>query len=447
VGGSNATREDVARLLGRVAFGATSADLDAWSHAPYEALVDHLLAVPMPDGRKPAVDDAKRITLERNQNGLSDMQSWWLERMRTTPYPLEERLTLLWHDHFATAARPPDVNANLVFKQIQTLRRNALGNFRNLLIDVCTDPAMLLWLNGVESTGSRPNENFAREFFELFSLGTHPQAYTESDVRQAARVFTGWTVDASSGRSAFDPSRHDAGAKQVLGTTITNGGATEFVHLVDVALAQRVAARFIAYKLVAGLAYAPATTDLLSAPDPLVAKVATALTASKWELKPALRTLMLADEFRTTNGADARRAVRSPAEVAVSTCKALKIAADDAAFPPAVAGMGQQLLVPPNVGGWPKGKRWLSSSTVVGRYSWGITAYASWQKASAHTRAGLPAPADLAGWASRFGVASVSPSTADAISTYVSGRKGAGLDELQAGVMALVLTSPDWTVV
>lgn len=447
MGGSNATREEVARLYGRVAFGATAADLDAWSHAPYEALVDHLLAVPMPDSRRAAVDDVKRTSLERNQNALSDMQSWWLERMRTTPYPLEERLTLLWHDHFATAARTPDVNANLVFKQIHTLRRNALGNFRNLLADVCTDPAMLLWLNGVQSTGARPNENFAREFFELFTLGTHPQAYTEADVRQAARVFTGWTVDASSGKSAFVASRHDAGTKQVLGVTITNGGASEFVHVVDAALAQRVAARFIAYKLVTGLAYVPATTDVLSSPDSLVAKVAATLQASKWELKPALRTLMLADEFRSTNGADARRAVRSPAEVAVSTCKALKVAADDATFPGVVGAMGQQLLVPPNVGGWPKGKRWLSSSTLVARYGWGTTAYASWQKAPATTRAGLPAPADLAGWASRCGISSLSRSTSDAISQYLAARRGAAVEELQAGVLALVLTSPDWMVV
>lgn len=447
MGGPNATREEVARLLGRVAFGATSTDLDTWSRQPYEALVDHLLDVPAPDSRPPAADDVKRAALERNANGLANMQEWWLERMRTTRYPLEERLTLLWHDHFATAARPGDVEPNLVFRQMQTLRRNALGNFRNMLHDVCIDPAMLLWLNGAESTGSRPNENFAREVFELFSLGTHPQVYSETDVREGARVFTGWTVDASSGKAKFNASRHDAGTKRVLGTTITNAGATEFVQIADLALAQRVAARFVAYKLVAGLAYIPPTFDLLKAPDSLVAKVAGALEAARWELKPALRALMLADEFRRTTGSDGRRYVRSPAEVVVATCKALGVAVDSGLYSSEATAMGQQLLVPPNVGGWPKGKRWLSSSTLVARYGWGVTAFTCWQKASAQSKAQLPSPSDLNGWTAQFGMASMSASTSKAIADYLSARNGAPSAELQWGVIALVLTSPDWMVV
>ena len=449
MGGPNATREEVARLFGRAAFGATAADLDAWSHQPYAAAVDHLLNVPNAATRVPQGDDPERASLEQkpmdDYSPLHSMQQWWLERMRTAQYPLEEKLTLLWHDHFATAARNPDVPPTLVFRQIQTLRGHALGNFRNLVTDVTVDPAMLLWLNGAESVGGKPNENYARELMELFTLGKNPQVYSENDVREAARVLTGWIVDGG-GRAQFQAARHDAGTKRVLGRTITNGGATEYLQLIDAALAQATSARFIGYKLVAGLAYQPSTTDVVNHPDPLVAKVGDSLRRSGWDIKTAVRTLLMSDEFRNSNGSDGRRYVRSPVEVTVGTLKALNVTANNEPISQAVGTMGQQLLVPPNVGGWPKGRRWLSSSTLVARYGWGLTAYGRWQQGPI-LRPALPASTDLNGWAAMFGLSSLSGSTAGALRHYVDSRKGAAAEELQAGIMSLLLTSPDWMVV
>ena len=445
----NATREDVARLFGRVAFGATSADLDAWSHQPYEAAVEHLLNVPDKNHRLQQGDDPERMSLEQkamdDYSPLHSMQQWWLERMRTAQYPLEERLTLLWHDHFATAARNPDVPPTLVFRQIGTLRGHALGNFRNMVLDVTVDPAMLCWLNGTDSTGGKPNENYARELMELFTLGTHPQVYSENDVRQAARVLTGWVVDGN-GKAQFVPSRHDTGTKQLLGTTITNAGATEYVQLVDAALAQATSARFIGYKLVAGLGYLPSTRDVVTNPDPLVAKVGDSLRRSGWDIKTAVRTLLLSEEFRHSSGGDGRRFVRSPAEVVVGTVKALGVTANNQPIAEAMGTMGQQLLVPPNVGGWPKGKRWLSSSTLVARYGWALTAYSRWQQGPV-LRPQLPAPTDLNAWTSMFGLSALSANTTGALQRYVASRKGAPAEELQAGIMSLLLTSPDWMVV
>jgi uncharacterized protein (DUF1800 family) len=449
VAGPNATREDVARLLGRAAFGATAADLAAWTGQPYASLVDHLLNLPAGPVRLPQLDDVSRLGLE--QRGMTDntpvqaMRQWWLERMRTAQYPLEERLTLLWHDHFATAVSD-GVPPVLAFRQIQTLRNNALGNFRALLNTVTVDAAMLRWLNGAESTGGKPNENYARELMELFTLGTRPQVYSEGDVREAARVLTGWTVDGN-GKVAFVAGRHDAGTKKVLGATITNGGNAEYAGLLDVLLAQPVAARFVAYKLVLALGYEPAVTaDLLAAPDPLVAKVGDSLRASNWDITTAVRTLLMADEFRLSDGGDSRRFVRSPTEVVVGTCKALAIGADNDPVVYAMSNMGQQLLSPPSVGGWPKGRRWLSSSTLVARYGWGVIAFNQWKQALP-TRATLPQPADLDGWASFFGLSSLSGVTAGAVRRYLSSRRGGGAEELQAGVIDLILTSPDWTVV
>ena len=447
--GTIATREDVARLLGRVAFGATPADLAAWTGKPYADLVDHLLNVPDPVRRLPQRDDANRIVLE--QKGMTDfsptrsMQEWWLERMRTAQFPLEERLTLLWHDHFATAVRGPDVPPVLVFRQIQTLRTNALGNFRAMVNAITVDPAMLRWLNGSQSTGRKPNENYAREMLELFTLGTRPQVYTEGDVREAARVLTGWTVD-SNGKAAFNATRHDAGTKRVLGTSITNAGATEYARLVDIALAQPVASRFVAFKLVQGLGYEPAGTDLLAHPDPLVARVGDSLRRANFDLKAALRTLLLSDEFRSSTGGDGRRFVRSPTEVVVSTCKALAVPANNDGLVAVSGMMGQQLLVPPSVGGWPKGRRWLSSSTLIARYLWGVTALNLW-KQQPPTRPKLPQPADLNGWASFFGLSSFSSPTAAVLQQYLSARKNGGTEELQGGMIDLILTSPDWMVV
>jgi uncharacterized protein (DUF1800 family) len=447
VGEPNATREEVARLFGRVAFGATAADLTTWSSQPYAAAVDHLLNVPNPASRVPQADDAARLRIELTAKNdaatVQAMQQWWLERMRTTQYPLEERLTLLWHDHFATAVRS-DVPPVDVFHQIDTLRAHALGNFRDLVLAVTVDPAMLRWLNGAENFGGKPNENYARELLELFTLGTHPQVYSEHDVREAARVLTGWTIDLGSAK--FVAQRHDTGTKQLLGTTITNGGATEYTRLIDVALAQATSARFIGYKLVEGLAYQPSTADVVDNPDPLVAKVGDSLRRSGWDIKTALRTLLMSDEFRHTNGADGRRLVRSPAEVVVGTVKALKVSAADVAVSGATRTMGQQLLVPPNVGGWPKGKQWLSSSSLVARYGWGLAAYGRWQQGSV-TRSTLPAASDINGWAALFGLPSLSSATAGALQRYLSDRKGASASELQPGIISLLVASPDWMVV
>lgn len=441
-----ASRSDVARLFGRAAFGATAADLDRWAGQPYVAVVDFLVNVPDPATRMPAADDARRILLETSGASLALNQGWWLERMRTTTYPLEERVTLFLHDHFATATTGSGLpDAGMLLRQNQTLRSRSLGNFRTLAGEITIDPAMLHWLSGVSNTRGRPNENYGRELLELFTLGTKPQVYTETDIREAARALTGWTYNAVTRQLAFNANLHDTGSKSVLGRTITNQGALEYLAVVNAALAQPIAARWLAYKLVLNFGYVPDTTDLLTAPDPLVAAVADAL-GPNWDLRNAVRTLLLADGFRFADAAAGRQSVRQPIELAVHAAKALGFSADNTQLLARLGAMSQKPFQPPNVSGWPVGKNWLSPTTMIARYDLGLTAFNLWAGASVLATP-LPASADLTGWTARLGLAALSPVTASGVNNYLTSAPASVPErERQTGVLALLMSSPDWMV-
>ncbi|HWL38303.1 MAG TPA: DUF1800 domain-containing protein [Frankiaceae bacterium] len=428
------TATDVSRLLGRVAFGATSTDLDTWTGRPYEDLVEVLLTA---DATAPLPDDAVRLTFQTGASlDESAARAWWLERMRTTPFPLLERMTLLWHGHFATGIRYPPTLAHLVI-QNQTLRAHALGNVRTLVEVVNTDPAMLYWLNGVENAPPKSNENYAREFFELFTLGKRPQVYTETDIRQAAKAFTGWYVDGNN-MAQFAASRHNTKKKKVLGRTIDNLGADEHKALADVALDQPVAKKFLAYKLVANLAYLP------SGNDALVNAVATAFTKNDWDVKAAVRTLLLHKDFRAASST--RRLVRSPVECVVHAAKVLDVRIAGGDLPWALEGMGQSLFDPVDVSGWPLGRDWVSPVTAIARYDAGLLLHRLATEAPQNAATPLPVAEDTAGWTRRLGLTALSTNTKNALGAYLRSAKKATPYDRQAGVLTLLLSSPEWVV-
>ena len=453
------TRSDVCRLLGRVAFGATAADIDEWTGKPYADLVDRLLLVPVaPAGadeatKPPAMPYGLSINFYGGAEPGDGSRLWWLERMRTTPLPLVERMTLFWHGHFATAIRPLAPTEMQVMNQVQTLRTLALGNFRQMVEAMTIDAAMLFWLNGNDNRVPHPNENYARELFELFTLGKRPQVYTEKDIREAARALTGWfVVPGTDVTPAFEPTRHDTGSKKILGQTVTDAGAQEFRKVVEIALAQPVAPYFVAFKMVQDFAYVPASRNLLKVKDPLVTKVATTLRSSDWDIAKAMRTLMLADEFRLGSALKRQQRVRQPVEVTVAAAKALDVNADNFQFIEPLQRMGQRLLAPPNVGGWPVGTAWLSPVTTLGRYDLALQARQAFNVLNpvslvpSLAAAAYPAPDDLDGWAKRFGLPGLSSATAGAIKGYLSARPKDPVAERQAGVVALILSSPEWVV-
>lgn len=444
---SAATRDEIARLFGRAAFGATAPQLDMWAGRPYADAVDTLVNIPAMDGRSPQPDEARRIAVEKSGTGKYERYSgairlaqvWWLERMRTARYPLEERMTLFWHGHFATGVRESYPDVAMLMVQNQTMRRNALGNFSTLVTALTLDPAMMEWLDGARNSIPTPNENYAREFLELFTLGKFPQVYTEHDVREAARALTGWISDPSFQKVQFNPAGHDTGAKFVLGSKIVDERDREYLRLIDIALAQPVAARFIAAKLVANFAYTPDMTNLLTRPDPLVARVADALRAN-WDIRPAMRVLLLSDEFRTGDPAIGRQLVRQPVELVVASAKALGFSLDNDTVAQLLDGMGQTLFSPPNVAGFPVGVDWLSPSTAVSRYDWGVFALNT-------QPTGLPASSDVDGWTRRLGLGSLTAETATVIRQYAANNAKATEADRQAGVLVLLLASPDWAVV
>jgi uncharacterized protein (DUF1800 family) len=275
-------------------------------------------------------------------------------------------------------------------------------------------------------------------------LGKYPQVYTEHDIRQSARTLSGWTCDPFTRIPMFDQGSHAAGDKKVLHRTITDQGNKEYLEIVTVALAQSVSPLFIAYKLVLNFAYAPETRNLLKAPGPLIGKVARSLRRTNWNLGEAVRTMLLADEFRHAAESRGRQVVRQPIELVVHAAKALGMSARDANAVTMLTRMGQTPFVPPNVGGWPFGKDWLSPATFLARYDWGILAYQLYNNGI--IKDALPAPGDLETWKAKFGLAELSSNTESAIQSYLRSRKEAPTAELQTGVLALIVSSPDWMV-
>jgi uncharacterized protein (DUF1800 family) len=455
-----ATRDDIARLYGRACFGATGFDHDTWPGTPYDDVVAALFppGPPGAPGRTPQPDEAVRLELEHGTTDVASAQRWWLERMRTTPYPLEERMTLFWHDHFATAyLGQPDVGQLII--QNQTLRTYGLLSFRDLANAMTVDPAMLVWLNGIANRLGGVNENYAREFLELFTMGTVPQVYTETDIRQAAKVFTGFGVNTTTRAMTFTAARHDNSRKTVLGRVI--GGwpsadarnATEYKEVTEAALAWdggRTVSRFLAYKLVLEFGYQPDTTNLPA--DPLVEDIASAIRRNDtWDLNYGVRTMLLHPRWRYA--APDRQLVRSPVEVLVHAAKVLGInlgvvngglQAQNAN----AAGQraGQALFVPPNVGGWANGTGWLSQTTTLARYDMLNTVVATYKNQQLNTVKPMPPSGDVTYWTWYMGLNTLSATTGQRLREYLA-KPGSTVEaDKQASMFILVGSSPDWQV-
>jgi uncharacterized protein (DUF1800 family) len=453
-----ATRADVSRLFGRAAFGATAADLTKWAGQPYATVVDSLFPPGPPGtaGRLPDHDVAEQAYNENQLSDLAPAQRWWLERMRTTTYPLEERMTLFWHDHFATAyLGSPDVG--MVMVQNKTLRANALGSFRTLANAMTVDCAMLVWLNGIANRAGGVNENYAREFLELFTLGVKPQVYTETDIREAAKAFTGWTANTGIRVGQFTAARHDTTVKTVLGRTV--GGhlpgspaeALEYQEVLEAALAHDggvTASRFVAYKLVQQFGYEP---DAGLANDPVVADVAAALRAGDaWDIRAAVRTMFLHDGWRYAT----RTLVRSPIQMLIHGARVLNFPSPmpygsvywPQAVQPVMQGAGQAPFLPPNVGGWQHGQGWLSQTTNLGRYQALFALVDYFRGMDWQTWAPWPASTDLAGWAAYMGLPGFGTNTTLRLQEYLADPQVPDEKTRQLSMFLLAGSSPEWQV-
>src|SRR5919201_3495078 len=350
-------RTRVAHLLRRAGFGATPGELDRYAamgtRGATKALVNYQpISNAKLESSLPAID----LTGARGAASVARIQGWWLQRMAETARPLEEKMTLFWHGLLTSGL--DKAGPAQMFVQNQLYRKLALGNFDDLLKAVSKDPAMMIYLDTETNRRGKPNENYARELMELYTTGIGH--YSETDVKESTRAFTGWTLQG--GRplrlatdAAFVPRLHDNGSKTFMGKTGNFSGD----DIVEMLVPLRATAERLSSRLFSFFAY----------PNPegeLVHHLADVFQQSRYNVGAVVEAIFTMDAFYSAKAY--RALVKSPTELIAST---LKITGADArgyvAAATAMAPMGQVLFYPPNVAGWPGGSAWINSSTLLSR--------------------------------------------------------------------------------
>ncbi len=346
-------RKRMAHLLRRAGFGVAPRELDRRLAVGFEATVHELLEFQGGDDGLGEVDRLVGGLLDFN--AIDDVRTWWVYRMVHTRRPLVEKMAFFWHGHFATGVGKVG-NALWMAQQNQLFREHGLGRFGDLLSRVARDPAMLSYLDGASNRKARPNENFAREVMELFTTGLGP--YTEKDVQEGARAFTGWQV--KDGAFAFSPGDHDDGSKTFLGRT----GHLDGSDVLRILAEHPAAAERLCRKLFAFFAHdAPSPKEL----QPLVRT----WNETAGSIREVLRTLFLSEAFSSPRAWRAQ--IKSPAEYVIGTIRALGGTVTPRAMAPLMARMGQDLFNPPSVKGWDGGQAWISTSSLFERFNFAAT--------------------------------------------------------------------------
>ncbi len=312
--------------------------------------VDGLPPEEAAEKRREAIKEFQKL----NRQQVIEAQGWWFRRMLTSEAPLREKMTLFWHDHFATSVQKVK-QPLLVFRQNELFRRKALGSFRDLTQQALLDPAMLLYLDLQGSKKGMPNENFAREVMELFTLGEGN--YTEQDIREAARAFTGYQVNPLNSTVRHNSRQWDDGEKTIFGSTGKfNGG-----DVVNLIFEQKVPAHFMAKKLWRFFVDdepSGATLEIL----------ARNYQRENYNNSALLKEIFLSQEFYSE--AAMRTQIKCPLQYLVGLLKQLEIHEPPVGFP--ITGqqqLGQTLFLPPNVAGWDWGQAWINTHTLLSRYN------------------------------------------------------------------------------
>jgi len=363
------TAGHVEHLYSRAGFGASARDIaralewgprktvdeliegEGWIEEPFYSRVrggqemrERMMR--MPEDKR---DTVKKRMRREDAAQARDYLGWWMERILEGTDDLRERMTLFWHGHFTSSMQ--DVkNSHEMILQNQLLRRHALGNFGDMVHGIARDPAMLEYLDNDSNRKSRPNENFARELMELFTLGEGN--YTEEDIKEAARAFTGWTD--RNGKFRFNRRQHDNGRKTVLGTT----GNLDGDDVIDILLEQEVCARYLAGKL---LRY----FEGIEPPAERVERYAVLLRKEDYEMTPFLRALFLDPGFYRPGIVGGR--VASPLDFLVGASRRMGLDPPSRLVLVGAATLGERLFYPPNVKGWEGGDAWITTGSLMQR--------------------------------------------------------------------------------
>lgn len=342
------TAKDAAHLLRRAQWGASAAEVARAVTEGLDKTLDRLFAPPAEPESFATAAALLRQTAE-DAADIGQLKTWWLYRMTAGPSPLVEKMTLFWHNHFATSnvkVRSP----KLMAAQNDLLRAHALGDFKSLLAGIAQDVAMLLWLDGNANRLRSPNENFAREVMELFTLGVGH--YSEKDIQEAARAFTGWHV--RNEQFWFNRLQHDTGTKTVFGKSGNFDGG----DVLKLCLAHEACPRFLAVKLLREFVMA-------SPPEEAIAATATAIRRHDYAMAPVLRELFRSELFFSP--AARSGLIKSPVEFVLGTYRVLEVQPNLTATAQVVASLGQDLFQPPTVKGWEGGRLWITSATMLKR--------------------------------------------------------------------------------
>jgi uncharacterized protein (DUF1800 family) len=370
-----------AHLMNRAGFGGSSQDVQNFQQMGRDRAISWFLdyekvpdPTPQPDwAQHPpdtqaiekdrqmerAADLETRKVMRRQRNimdytQVSDLRYWWIRRMALGPRPFQEKMTLFWHGHFATSfekVRMP----YLLWVQNETLRQNATGNFNQLLAAVAEDPAMLIYLDGANSTRGRPNENFAREVMELFTLGEGH--YTEQDIQQAAKAYTGWGLDRSRTLYQYHPNNHDAGPKTVFGKTGNFSGEDVLNMICD----DPQCARFIV-----GHLWRFFVQD--QPPAPIVEALAADFRSHNMDIRQLMGTIFRSREFYSPEVI--RSQVKSPVQWLIASSHQLQGSLPTEPMSLVMlSSLGQELFQPPNVKGWDGGVAWITTNSLLDRYN------------------------------------------------------------------------------
>jgi uncharacterized protein (DUF1800 family) len=358
----------VAHLLRRATFGATLEELERAASDGYSRTIDRLLET------KPAAPPA--LPGADSRLNLGQLQQWWVDHILSTPTPFAERMTLFWHGHFTSDYRKVGLQTPFIYWQNLTWRDMALTDLRSMLMHVTTDPAMLRYLDLGTSTGQAPNENYARELLELFTMGVGH--YGEDDVRAAARALAGWTeprpnrqvdvtVDAQNKVTRPYGVYDQPATGAFVARRAYQGGQLTFLgrrdtydtrKVIDQILAQSATAEFIARKVAAH--FVSPKVD-----DGYVRRLAGTFRSSRHDVRTLMHAVFTSPEFVADQSY--RVLVKSPTEFMVHALKALGAASLSRLAVQSAPSLGQVLFDPPDVGGWPNNDAWISSSAVVAR--------------------------------------------------------------------------------
>ena len=367
----------MAHLMRRAGFGAARDELESRAAKGYEATVGELL-----DPEAHGIPPLDESIIYRHNPGFElpggnpiPGQAHWMYRLINTPRPLEEKMVLFWHMVFATGNSKVD-NCDQLQQQIATFRNHGMGGYRELLVDLAKDPAMIYWLDNNQNHKDAPNENWGRELLELFSMGQGN--YTEKDVKEASRAFTGWTIAAKLPRFPFGrfpwtfeyrPDDHDDGEKVFLG----HRGRFNGEDIIDIIVRQPATTRFIARHLynffVADEVQVPSWLDVPPRDPVAINIIGETLVSSGYDIRSALRVLFNSDFFKDESAWYAK--VKNPVEVVAGT---MRLVGDHRSPQPEMAPIaleaayqGQALLDPPSVEGWHTGREWIDSGSLVRR--------------------------------------------------------------------------------